>query len=280
MVNPSHETELRLVFYRCRLGRSELDRIFNQAPDGIPAASVSVSTQRESTRYSAGALADLIDSIRNANAPGNLDIWDNVTLEAADPAGDRKVTVAIDTERVEVQVSGRDATWAHGQAARLELLLEGAGGQKQGKMVLRSRKYWAQLIAAMASFTGAMLLGSYIGSPETFLADQTREKTLASLGSIAGMLAWLLVATLTVAIIRRANRALLLPTAEVPQGSWWHRASHADRIALGSLIVATLALVVAAVTLGKELTGDTGEPPAKKTTAAVVDDAAVVAWLV
>ncbi|GBQ04466.1 hypothetical protein SSP531S_59630 [Streptomyces spongiicola] len=129
MSTATQQTEVRTVYITCQLGKSELSRLFNLAPEGIPAAAVIISTQRDSTRYSADTLADLTTHVGSSNASGNLNTWDNLQLDAADAAGDRKVNLKIDTERVEVQIAGTDATWVHGQAARIELLLKGAGGK-------------------------------------------------------------------------------------------------------------------------------------------------------
>jgi hypothetical protein len=252
MVAPTQHDEVRKVYVTCRLGKSELNRLFDLAPEGIPAASVSISTQRDSTRYSAGTLADLVDHVRNSNASGNLNAWDNLTLEAADNSGDRRIGISIDTERVEVQVSGRDATWVHGQAARLELFLKGAGGRlkrepetkKRAKELLR-----ATLLSLPA--TAAVISATEIATP-----DDIKQPQLPLQANIAPYVAMAIMLSVYWAgwkIINRANRALLMPTVEVPHGSWWSRASSADKIALGSLGIATLSLVVAAATLGKDL---------------------------
>ncbi|MEU7431223.1 hypothetical protein AB0B07_10270 [Streptomyces sioyaensis] len=267
MTSMTQQTEVRHVFHGCRLGRSELDRLLNLAPEGIPAASASVSTQRDSTRYSAGTLADLVDSLHDANASGHLGTWNNLMQHAGDPGGDRKVTISIELERVVVQVSGRDATWVYGQAARLQLLLEAAGGRKpRGGFVqsLDSIK-WSHLFAGL-SFLVCMVAGGYVMDPDQAIAMLSfkGDRLYQSLGQVAGGAVWGVFAALALTIINRANRAILRPTSDVPSGSWWHRASHADRIALGGLIVATLALLIAAATLGKDLGGDGKPAPAKE----------------
>jgi hypothetical protein len=250
MTTASQQTEVRLVFRHCRLGRSELDRIFNLAPEGISAANAIVSTQRDSTRYSAGNLSDLIDSLQQSNAPGNLDLWDNLSLNAADTAGDRRVSIDMDGQQVVIQVSGRDATWVHGQAARLELLLEGAGGRKQDhahSMKVDKNAMVACLLGL--TMTIAMAAGGYIASPKTFMDQFSGNGMDRQVGGGVGALCWGVLALIGYWIVRRANRALLLPTGEAPHGSWWNRATSADRIALGGLVVATLGVVIAAVAL-------------------------------
>ncbi|MGW3015750.1 hypothetical protein [Streptomyces longwoodensis] len=257
MASPTQHDEVRKVYITCRLGKGELNRLFNLAPEGIPAASVSISTQRNSTRYSAGKLSDLVDHVRNSNATGNLNDWENLALEAADSAGDRKVGIAIDAERVEVQVSGRDATWVHGQAARIELFLKATGGRPRRAPEERKRRIKAVLLLYLLAipYMIAMLISLKIAAPKSF-------KPAASSGdsdSWQGLVAILASSTIMMMVywtgfklFNRANRALLKPTVEIPHGSWWSRSSSADKIALGSLVVAVLSVVVAAVTLGKD----------------------------
>jgi hypothetical protein len=270
MVTASQQTEVRLVFRYCRLGRSELDRIFSLAPEGIAAANTVVSTQRDSTRYSAGTLAELVDFVQQANASGNLDAWDNLSQKAADAAGERMVNISMDGERVIVQASGRDATWVHGQAARLELLLEGAGGRKQDHDL--DKKNDKRNVLAFSLFLSmflAVAAGSYVANPDGFMTQFSGDSLDRQYGGVAGLISWLIVALVGFVIVRRANRALLLPTAEAPQGSWWKRASNADRIALGGLAVAVLALAIAAMTLGSDLLGGDEQPPTDKKTSTV-----------
>ncbi|MFE7580760.1 hypothetical protein ACFU5Y_04230 [Streptomyces gardneri] len=250
----TQQTEVRAVYTTCRLGKSELNRLFSLAPEGIPAASVQVSTQRDSTRYSAGMLTDLVDHVRNSNASGNLDKWDNLAFEADDGTGDRRVTVGIDSERTEVQVSGRDATWVHGQAARIELFLDGTGGE-----VVRADK-GRRLKTRIISLNVAILLNSFaMATGISVLASDLVENvtfgnmmTLA-LGATVGAVPLLLALLAIVGVMKRVDRAVLKPTMDIPHGSWWSRASSADRIALGALAVATLSFFVALATLGKDL---------------------------
>ncbi|MEU1575428.1 hypothetical protein ABZ519_30575 [Streptomyces collinus] len=254
MVIPTQNDEVRRVYIRCRLGKGELNRLFSLTSEGIDAASTSVSTQRDSTRYSAGTLNDLIEHVRNSNASGNLDVWDNLMLEAANNTGDRKVSINIDNERVEVQLSGIDATWVHGQAARIELFLKGAGGQKKNEVT--SKKLRKEIPLALLGLIppGAMLLGIYAVAPQTMKSTQSAEdKNAQLLGMFAGLIPAVLLLGIGFWIVRRANRAILAPTSEIPHGSWWFRASSADKIALGGLITATLSFFVALAALGSDL---------------------------
>ncbi|MFJ6578397.1 hypothetical protein ACIQMY_20800 [Streptomyces sp. NPDC091368] len=247
MATPTQQTELRSVYVTCRLGKSELNRLFSLAPEGIPAASVEISSQRDSTRYRAGTLTDLVNHVGSSNASGNLNVWDNLQLDAADASGDRKVTLKIDTERTEVQVSGTDATWVHGQAARVQLFLRGTGGRFRQK----PRTAWLikllQFLIAM--LTPLALLSLYAWS-RVYVPGVSERTRLVGLAICLALYGFLLIGQW---FARRANRAVLQPTADIPQGSWWSRATATDRIGLGSLTVAFLALIVATLTLGKDL---------------------------
>ncbi|MFJ7335206.1 hypothetical protein ACIQU3_15795 [Streptomyces sp. NPDC101110] len=261
----TQQTEVRLVFHGCRLGRSELDRLFSLAPEGIPSAYTAVSTQRDNTRYTADDMSALIDALNEANAPGDLHTWDNLMQVAGDAEGDRKVSLDIAQGRVVVQISGRDATWAYGQGARIQLLLEAAGGKEPGPGLVKmiDDMKWSTLWL-LASLGVCLVSGSYVADPDSlFRTEQWR----ASAGVLAGLVVWGVFALIAASIVSRANRPLLLPTTEVPRGSWWNRASSTDRIALGGLVVAALSLIVAAVALGNELVGDDEKPTSGGTTA-------------
>ncbi|KOG13973.1 MULTISPECIES: hypothetical protein [Streptomyces] len=255
MSAPTQHDEARAVYHRCRLGKSELNRLFNLAPEGIAAAAVTISTQRNSTRYTANTLTDLVDHVRNSNAGGNLEKWENLSLEAADTAGDRKITISCDTERTEFQASGNDATWVHGQAARLERFLTDAGGEKKqedGYKFLRKQGPWMALFAialyASMDLSGRTLAPEVMKSTKS-AAEQLKMTMALLVGAAPIALAWVLGHW----IVRRANRALLQPTTDIPQGSWWSRATNADKIALAALGVGILSFFVALATLGKDL---------------------------
>src|SRR5262245_10912187 len=127
LMTPPQQTTQRLVFYKCRLGRRELDRLFAVASEGTPVDSVNVSTQRANTRFRQPSIGELVDAVEQANVPGDRDVWSNLALEAGDIEGARYIRISIDLQRAEVEVSGEDATWVYGQAARLrELFIEHA----------------------------------------------------------------------------------------------------------------------------------------------------------
>jgi hypothetical protein len=257
MVTPTQQTEVRLVFLQCRLGRSELDRLFSLAPEGIDPTDITLSTQRDNTRYHAGNLESLVASVREGHAAGNLDAWENLTLEAEASGGDRKVTVTIDIQRVEVQVSGADATWVYGQAARIELFLKGADGNKKAE-----GGSWQEVLKLLPTmlFLAPPLVGMVLGikwvDPEGVKArENVPGLSVADMmfGITVGFGPWLLVLVIGSLILARANRAVLNVTGEVPHGSWWSRASPTDRIALCVLITAVLGVIIAALTLAKDL---------------------------
>ncbi|MGW6557933.1 hypothetical protein [Streptomyces hydrogenans] len=253
MSTATQQTEVRTVYATCRLGKSELARLFALAPEGIPANDVQISTQRDSTRYSSGTFSDLVNHVSGSTASGNLAKWDNLQLDASDSAGDRKVILKLDKQRVEVQVAGADATWVHGQAARIELLLEGAGGSRAVENATKAlaKRLGLFLVAAIPLFAAWAVAFSFIIVP---LAEDDPSLVGPSFMKAASVLLLTMAGYAAVfKLLANVNKALLLPTAEVPHGSWWSRASNGDKIGLATLAVAFLALIVAALTLGKDI---------------------------
>ncbi|MFI8288594.1 hypothetical protein ACIGBL_05555 [Streptomyces sp. NPDC085614] len=235
---------------------SELNRLISLAPEGLPSTSVNVSTERGGTRYGAINLTELVIHLQDSNASGNLNTWDNLRLEAEDPAASRRICIAIDKQRVTVEVSGDDATWVHGQAARVEVFLKAAGG-------LEEEKAWSNGRVALAS-QAITLIGVTVTAWATVVGFKaagvhSSEQSAAevvwrmALGVLIGAGPVAAVSFSFLFFMHRANRAQLLPTAEVAHGPWWSRASSADKIALLALTVAAGSFLVALATLGKEL---------------------------
>lgn len=233
MPGPSERTEKRLVFQNCRLGNSELKRVFAVAVEGIPGDRVEVSTQRNVTRYRAQELDELIESLNSSTAPGDLSRWTNIRLKADDANGTRSVVINIDLQRTEVNLSGEDATWALGQAARLQILLEGAGGRIP---VADQVGPWFY-ISTLSGFAWFMLV---LWSTR----DISRKSDvgpgfwvyvmLPSFGPIS-------VALVTYEIVRRrSTRPVLHVAGEVPVGSLWQRMATGERIAVISVSVSTV----------------------------------------
>lgn len=125
---PPCVTEKRLVYYRCRMGRRRLDRLIAVAVERIPDDAVVFSTQRGSTRYRQNALDALVQAIQQANGPNDPEVWADIMVEGADSLGSRGISLRVDQESVEIEVSGSDTTWVYGQEARLKEMLTAFDG--------------------------------------------------------------------------------------------------------------------------------------------------------
>ncbi|MBE1600260.1 hypothetical protein H4687_006389 [Streptomyces stelliscabiei] len=233
MPGPSERTEKRLVFQNCRLGNSELKRVFAVAVEGIPGDRVEVSTQRNVTRYRAQDLDELIDSLNSSTAPGDLSRWTNLRLKADDTNGTRSVVINIDLQRTEVNLSGEDATWALGQAARLQILLEGAGGRVP---VVSQVSPWFYISTLIGFFWFMLVLWATrdISRKNDVGPDFWFYVMLPSFGPV-------IVALVTYESVRRRSaRPVLLVAGEVPAGSLWQRMATGERIAVISVSVSTV----------------------------------------
>jgi hypothetical protein len=244
VTTPSQQTSVQLIYKECRYGRSDLDRLFAVAPQGIGTASIHVSTQRGSTRYAAGTVDDLIAALTAANVPGVSGLWPNLSLEASDSAGTRRVVVSIDNDRTEVNVSGSDETWVYGQAARVQILLASVGGKESPASPLFTKRDLAKALFFSILLTGAVALADRLWPEHGFYIG---------VGGIGACLTF--SNALSGYYQRKVNRPVLVIDDEVPHGSWWERLSAADKISFGTMIFTALAIVVgAAVGLGQIFT--------------------------
>ncbi|MGW0543312.1 hypothetical protein ACWD0D_23760 [Streptomyces griseoincarnatus] len=257
---PPQQTELRRVYYQCRLGRSELDRLFAVAAEGIPDTGITVSTQRGDTRFRQSDLSSLLDAVSQANVPGDPNQWSNITFEAEGENESRKVSIAIDQERVEMHLAGSDATWAYGQKARLEKLLEGAGGLTKARRDKQDRDN--ALIAS--GITSAMLSGIAVVYPLAYGKPKSRDDFVATCleqfsNRRDGLPLWV---TVTAAILflglavaffvsamlkRRMIASALVVNGEVSTGSWWSNMSTSNKVAIIGLPIALMAAIATSV---------------------------------
>ncbi|MEV5455252.1 hypothetical protein [Streptomyces sp. NPDC052535] len=176
-------------------------------------------------------------------ATGSSDsAWKNLTFEARD-ADRRHVRIEIDLGRVEVEVSGEDATWVHGQRARLDLLLRKSGGHEPGK----GKTTWAEgmLVAGVGMAVLALIghLAAAVDPQEYGDADLANLDPASRLLYARFVAITILTGGVGMWIIRRTQRSLLLVTEELPTGSWWARLSSSDKFAA----IAAIAGVVSAI---------------------------------
>ncbi|WP_326730241.1 hypothetical protein [Streptomyces phaeochromogenes] len=241
---------MQMIYVECQLGRSDVDRLFAVALEGITPAVVQVSTQRDATRYTAANLGDLIASLEVANVGSLNGPWPNLALEANEASGTRRVKVAIDVERAEFDLSGSDQTWVFGQAARLQLLLNSVGGSRAFTMEnVPYREFLPGRILTVGWGIGAVFVGRVLYPPDPDLG--------MIIGFGCAVLSMFGLQALRTHYRRRANRPILLVNGEVERGSWWERLGVADRLTFVGAVVAAAgvlagaAIGVAQITMAK-----------------------------
>ncbi|MFJ2392640.1 hypothetical protein ACIOTI_07825 [Streptomyces sp. NPDC087843] len=255
-VNPSgQQTDLRKVFYQCRLGKSDLERMFSMACEGIPLPEVKVSTIVGNTRFWKTTLPDLVVAVRNGAPELNAD-WTNLSLEAVTPSQERGVQITIDRDRTEVNVSGSDTTWAFGQIARIENFLVSRGA------VSSSPRYENMIMLISIMFL--LILGAFLlvnGVDDQSVAECVRQAKAAHRNdvifniSMPVLFSFGLLFPFYQILKRRALRAQLKVDAEVSIGSWWSRLSAGDRIAAVGIPLTLLATVAAIISTANDVWG-------------------------
>ncbi|MFD4591278.1 hypothetical protein [Streptomyces rubiginosohelvolus] len=258
MVAPSpsgQQTDLRKVFYQCRLGRDDLDRMFSMACEGIPLPEVEVSTVAGNTRFWKSSLSDLVDAVRDGAPELNQD-WNNLALKADTTSRERGVKIDIDKERVEVNVSGSDTTWAFGQFARIENFLVSRGAR------IRSPRYENTITYLFLAFflgMGFFFLVKGVGERSAAECLKKARQSAANGHIIDKIIIAMYVAAALLPIYqllrRRASRAQLKVEGSVAAGSWWSRLSAGERIAAVGIPVGLIAALGAAMTAVNDVWG-------------------------
>ncbi|MGW2921844.1 hypothetical protein ACWDBF_28785 [Streptomyces angustmyceticus] len=251
----NQQTDLRKVFYQCRLGQVDLERMFAMACEGIPAPNVQLSTVIGNTRFWESELATLV-SAAQASAPESNDKWSNISLEATSTSGEKVASISVDTDRTEFNFSGSDATWAHGQAARMEKFLVSRGA------VASSPKYenkislmFATFFVAFAAFWLSGDWGNQTAEECISQAKHAERNSVYGNITIAVLLTIGLSAVLFQVLRRRASRAQLRVDGPVANGSWWSRLSTAEKIAAAGVPIAFLATVGTAISAASDILG-------------------------
>lgn len=176
----------------------------------------------------------------NSNLHANGHEWPNLSLRAGD--SDRLVVLAIDEERTEIRLSGSDQTWVLGQGARVQLFMQDIGGVPVNEGPSTKERLKAGAIALLQVLAGAAIavVGVVLGRKVGHVFGE-----LAALIGIIGCMS--LFGFLRLRYEQRANRPLLLISAEVERGSWWERLSTSDRLVFAGVLVAAVGVLVAAV---------------------------------
>ena len=246
-VTPNQQTDLRKVFYQCRLGRDDLERMFNMACEGIESPIIKVSTVSGNTRFWEENLPSLVTAVQTQSAESG-DEWTNLNLEAENPGKERVVSITIATDRTEYNISGSDAVWAYGQSARIENFLSQRGA------VAKSPKYEAKI--SIGFIFVFLIIGAFFlmadDGPDTVSECLNRAKKIREDASTVNIIfATLMTLGLAGAIIpllkRRALRARLKVSSDIPSGGWWFHLSAAEKIAAIGIPIAIVAAIGAAM---------------------------------
>ncbi|MFI1033779.1 hypothetical protein [Streptomyces sp. NPDC020951] len=140
---------------------------------------------------------------------------------------------------MEFSVSGKDETWVLGQAARLQLFLEQAGGKAVVEQKM-SPWFYVSALAGSGWILGVLSLMQDRGG-KTAGRDFWIYVMLPTFGPIfLALFAWVFFSS-------RAARPILSVTEDVTRGSVWSRLDHANRIALVGVILATIVGVAAVI---------------------------------
>jgi hypothetical protein len=237
MTPPTQQTEIRVVFYRCRIGRSDLDRIFGVAVEGISPDAITVSTQMDSTRYSQQTLEELISAIQVANPMPHSTAWSNLRLEATDESNRRRVKLLIEDDRVSVELSGEDPTWTYGQSARFREMLTALGGTEGS----RPRGYAHNVfMACVATVFLTVYMVDIARTPPSEI--RILDRPIATI-AIALVIAFVCNSFLET----WANQAALDVKGEVQRGSWWSRLSTTLKVSTITAVAGIVAAVAAVV---------------------------------
>ncbi|WP_336116515.1 hypothetical protein [Streptomyces sp. PTD9-10] len=254
--NPSgQQTDLHKIFYQCRLGKDDLERMFTMACDGIHLPDVKISTVAGNTRFWKTTLQDLVAAV-HSGAPEISETWTNLALEAGTPSQERGVKITIDKERTEVNVSGSDTTWAFGQIARIEKFLVSRGA------VFSSPRYENTIMyISLFFFLGLgtfLLVHGVDGESAADCIERVKNSSRdAAIGNslIVFTYAFGMLFPFYQIVKRKALRARLDVSANLRTGSWWSRLSPAEKIAAIGIPIAALATLAALVTAANDLRG-------------------------
>ncbi|MFJ4360639.1 hypothetical protein ACIP25_30670 [Streptomyces massasporeus] len=227
-------TSNRFEFYTYRLGRSQLDRLFSIAAEGFRPEQLKFETERGGTSFTRSTLEELVSSVAASPLPGDPDEWSNLSFQAIEDW--KHISIDITRHWLRVSISGPDATWVHGQAARLKAIVEPVAGTIRPSELRSRRAAKISLAAGLLAGLAAFLIGQ--GTPD-----------LTTGGAITGAI---MVATVMGTIVfwigiagKGKTRTLISVTGEISDRRWWQDLSMADKIALGSLAVTTLAAIAA-----------------------------------
>ncbi|MEV5463066.1 hypothetical protein [Streptomyces sp. NPDC002788] len=238
-------TSNRFEFYTYRVGRSHLDRLFSIATEGFPPNRISFETERSGTRLTRSTLEELVSAVAASSLPGDPNAWENLSFNAY---GDGKdISIDINHHWFRASVSGPDATWVHGQAARLKAIVESTAGEIR-PWELRHRR------AAKIGFSAGVLTA--LSTLIILRASQEKpgmEETVTGATTMGAFIAFLVWIIGTAG--KGKKRTHLSATEELSDAKWWQDLSVTEKIALGGLGVTAVAAIAASLSAYADVWG-------------------------
>ncbi|WP_146238333.1 hypothetical protein [Streptomyces sp. Act143] len=249
------QTNIRKVFYQCQLGKSDLGSLFAMACEGITEPQVKVSTTAGETLFWKPSLEELVENVHR-DAPEVHGDWANLTFQADSSSQEKGVKISIDKEQTEVNFLGSDATWAHGQMARVEKVLVSRGA------VFSSPRYENIITFVLHAFF--LALGAFFlirGVDDETVADCVERAKNASRNDVffnvfmTVAFSFGLLFPFFQLLKRRASRARLKVDADVSRDSWWSRLSNGEKIAAAVVPLTALGALGTVATAAHNLWG-------------------------
>ncbi len=230
---PRDFTTSRFEYRTYKVGRSLLDRVFAVASEGAGEGRLEFSTTRNGTTLQRGTLEELVSAVADSPTPGDPEIWDNLDFSSRTDAG--SVSIDIHERWLSVTVRGSDATWVHGQAARIRALLDPVADEERP---WEKQHRTAIKIAVSAGIVA--LVSSFLVLREFDKSASVGELLLSSFTTasfVIGIFMWL--GTLG----KTRQNGFLNVVGEVSDTGWWKGLSTTEKVSFGALIATFVAAI-------------------------------------
>ncbi|MEU0916131.1 hypothetical protein GTX53_18840 [Streptomyces sp. SID5594] len=226
-------TTSRFEYRTYKVGRSLLDRVFAVASEGAEGDMVEFSTNRNGTTLQRSSLEELVSAVAASPTPGDPEIWTNLDFSYRD--GRRNVSIQIHEMWLSVSVRGEDATWVHGQAARMRALLDPVAGEeppweKQHRTAVRIAASSA-IVALVAAFLTFSEVNDNAGAGKNALDSFTISAFVFAVFVILGTQG------------KSKPKTFLNVVGEVSDAGWWKGLDTMERVAFGGLLVTFAAAI-------------------------------------
>ncbi|MET7631803.1 hypothetical protein ABZS53_15305 [Streptomyces sp. NPDC005499] len=237
MASPPIKKVLR-TFHHARIGRNELDRLFQVAGDGAAPGTVTLTSVPTGTTLEADSLVDLINARASLPSVSSRTPWSYLHYEM-DEKPDRGVQLEFRGGKVTVYVEALDSIWAHGQFARLEAIIRNSRGMEQ-----EHSSQWAWRWAL--SFVAIGVVGSLGLFAIPFFGTHHYDGVAAMV-----LFVWAIIFAALCGLLwqMRSLQSQFNVLGEVRHGTFWSRLTVPERIGLSANVIAGLALFVALLAL-------------------------------